>query len=279
MTTSARDLLWLVFILIVVGVVWSMSGRGIGGLDFSSLSGGPRLSPGTKTQTPTGSQYLFGNKETIGIGENISQTQQQEQQISVSAAGAQNTDSQKEYVIIRNNGPENLNLSNLKLKNKNNEEASVGLDENGQQIILRAGEEALVLTGNTTKGVNFKINKCSGYFSQFYNFFPAIFPSCPNINNLPNADRLDDVCVEYLPQVRSCQTPTSLPTNLGSECQQFIQQHASYQGCVSDFKNDVDFNKGEWRVFLNRTSEFWSRRNEIIKLVDQSGKTIFEVKY
>lgn len=279
MTTSARDLLWLVFILIIVGVVWSMSGRGIGELDFSSLNGSPRLSPKKTTQTPLGSQYLFGNMETTTGTENVSQTFQQEQQISMSAQGAQNTDPQNEYIIIRNNGPENINLSSLKLKNKNNEEVSIGLDENRQSIIFRAGEEALVLTGNTTRGVNFKINKCSGYFNQFYNFFPTISPRCPNINDLPSANRLDDACVLYLPQMETCQTPTSLPTDLGSDCQQFIQQHASYQGCVSDFKNDRDFDSGEWRVFLNRTSEFWAKRNEVIKLVDQARKTIFEANY
>ncbi len=43
MTKSVKDLLWLIFILIVVGVIWSMQKSG----DVDSLlsGGGPRLSP------------------------------------------------------------------------------------------------------------------------------------------------------------------------------------------------------------------------------------------
>lgn len=283
MTTSARDALGLLFILIIVGVVWSLSGRGIGNIDLSSFGKGPRLSPGKSSQTPSNSQSLFGNKETTIETEKISQVQQLEKQIYISVQAAQNTDPQKEYITIRNGGSEELNLSNLKLKNKNNEESSFGTDENGNSIILRPGEEALVLTGKSTKGANFKINKCSGYFNQFHNFTPQISPRCPNISELPSANNLDDDCVLYLPQIGSCQTPTSLPTNLGSNCQQFIQQHANYQGCVLDFKKDKDFDPPtggrEWRIFLNRGTEFWAKRNETIKLIDLAGKVVVEANY
>lgn len=282
MTTSARDALWLLFILIIVGVVWSLSGRGIGGLDLSGLGKGPRLSPGKSTQAPSGSQSIFGGS---GNGEQTKEPSTEKitapgiNQITISAQAVQTTDPQKEYITIRNEGPESINLGSAEIKNKNNVAVKIENDENGKPVILSHGEQAIILTGKSTKGANFKVNKCSGYFNQFHSFIPTLSTRCQNLDDLSETKNLDDTCLEYLPKIRSCQTPTSLPTNLSSNCQIFIQQHANYQGCVSDHKNDKDFDKREWRIFLNRGTEFWSKRNETIKLVDQTGKVIAEATY
>lgn len=279
MTTSARDALWLLFILIIVGVVWSLSGKGIGNLDLSSFSKEPRLSPGKSSEITYSSQSIFGNREQIVEKAKEKITTPSSHQITISLQTAQNTDPQKEYITIRNSGPESINLSGAEIKNKDNISEKIENDENGKPIILNPGDTAHILTGKSTKGANFKVNKCSGYFNQFHNFIPTLSTRCSTISNLPEVKNLDDVCLEYLPKVRSCQTPTSLPTNLSSTCQNFIQQHANYQGCVIDHKNDKDFDKGEWRMFLNRTTEFWAKRNETIKLVDQTGKVIAEANY
>ena len=138
-------------------------------------------------------------------------------------------------------------------------------------------------SGKSPLSYNFKINECSGYFNQFNKFIPAISARCPAIKNLSEAGKLDDTCVAYLPKLKTCVMPTSLPTNLGSSCQQFIQTHASYSGCVNDYKNDDDFDPptggGEWRVFFGRTSEFWASRNETIKIIDSAGKIVAEASY
>ncbi len=182
-------------------------------------------------------------------------------------------------MVIRNQGSEDINLSNLEIKNKNNVGVKIGSEENGKPIVLKTREAAYILTGKSTRGANFKVNKCSGYFNQFHQFVPSINARCPNISELPEVSSFDDDCFAFLPQVPSCQMPTSLPTNLSGSCQQFIQQHASYQGCVNDHKNDNNFDQREWRIFLNRTVEMWALRNEVIKLVDQAGNIIFEASY
>lgn len=277
MTTSARDALWLFFILAIVGVVWSMRGG-----DFNLVPGsGPRLAPSSKSEIISQPESIFGGQErgTRETTKTKSTDIVKTTQITFEIQAAQNTDPQKEYITIRNRGEEDINLSDTELKNKNNIAVKIGNDENGKPIILKTGDIAYILTGKSTKGVNFKINKCSGYFSQFHQFIPSITSRCPNIDDLPEASNLDDACLEYLPKVKSCQMPTSLPTSLGSSCQNFIQQHASYQGCLADHKNDKDFDKDEWRIFLNRTVEMWAKRNETIKLIDSSGKIIVEALY
>ncbi|HEY4521815.1 MAG TPA: lamin tail domain-containing protein [Candidatus Paceibacterota bacterium] len=274
MTTSARDALWLLFILIVIGAIYSFSGRG---LNLSSLGGGPRLSPSQNSETTYKNESIFGSSEQNTETERSSKTTTS--QITISTETAGETNPQKEYVIIKNNGETSINLGGVKIKNKNGIEAKIDPDENGNPIILKPREQAVILTGKSTRGTNFKINKCSGYFKQFYSFAPALSATCPRINSLSEADKLDDACLDYLPKIKTCQMPTSLPTNLTSNCQGFIQQHGSYQGCVLDHKNDNDFDKGEWRIFLNRIDEFWAKRNETIKLVGSDGKIIVEANY
>ena len=279
MTTGARDTLWLLFILMVVAVVWSMRG---GNFNLIPQSG-PRLSPTKSLKTVSESIFIFDrseqNNEQIKIQNEKRTVASNAIQITIVVEGAQNTDPQQEYIIIRNDGVENINLSNAEIKNKNNVAAKVENDENGKPIILKPGDKAHILTGKSTKGTNFKINKCSGYFNQFHQFIPSIFSQCPNINDLPGVNNFDNTCIEYLAKLELCQMPVSLPTDLGSSCQNFIQQHANYQGCVNDHKNDSDFDKGDWRIFLNRTTEMWEKRNETVKLIDQTGKIIAEANY
>src|SRR3989344_1683524 len=277
MTTSARDALWLLFILIVIGAIYSFSGRG---LNLPSLGGGPRLSPSQNSETTYKNESIFGSSEQNSEeGETVKSSQTPTSQITISTQTAGDTNPQKEYIIIKNNGETNINLGGAKIKNKSNIEAKIQNNENGNPIILKPKEQATILTGKNTMGTNFKVNKCSGYFNQFHTFTPALSARCQNLSNLPEVDSLDDMCLEYLPKIRSCQMPTSLPTDISANCQVFIQQHASYQGCVLDHKNDSDFDKGEWRIFLNRTSEFWAKRNETIKLVGSDGKIIAEASY
>ena len=285
MTTNARDLLWMIFILIVVGVVWSLSGKSIGLPDFGS---GPRLSPNGSIETENKTESIFGSQENPAETSQKTETISSPSPISITLSSIQTTDAQKEYITIRNVSAEDINLTRGEIKNKNNISVKIEPDENGKPVILRPRDSAVILTGKTTKGANFKINKCSGYFSQFHEFTPSISGRCPTVDDLPEVANLDDECVSYLPQIRSCQTPPSLPTNLSSNCQQFIQQHANYSGCVADHKNDEDFDPpsasfggggGEWRIFLNRTSEMWGKRNEIIKIIDSAGKNIAEASY
>ena len=266
MTTSARDAMWLLFILIVIGVIWSFQREG-GALGIFPGSG-PKLSPEEKTETvrtPEGGRTIKEVSKTPDI--------------SINAVSVKTVKAEEEYIIIKNVGDQKIDITNLKFKNKNNESESVGTDENGAVIFLNPNEQAVISSGKSPLSRNFKINDCSGYFSQFNKFIPPIPQKCPAIKNLSEAKKLDDVCTAYLSKIKTCAMPTSLPTNLVSSCQQLIQTHANYLGCVADYKNEKDFEKKEWRVFFNRTSEFWASKNETIKIVDSADKIIAEKSY
>lgn len=270
MTTNTRDAMWLLFILIIIGVIWNaQKDSGILGIFPGN---GPKLEPSDK----------YATEETIKetrVQRTTTKEIPKTPDISIIATSAKKTNPEEEYIIIKNVSAKKIDVSNLKFVNKNNESETIGNAENGTAILLNPKEQAIISSGKSPISHNFKINKCSGYFNQFNKFIPNISNQCPAIKYLSEANKLDDACFSYLPKIKNCTMPPSLPTSLGSSCQQFIQTHGSYVGCVADYKNDDDFDQGEWRVFFGRTSEFWAQRNETIKIMDSFGKIIAELNY
>ena len=145
---------------------------------------------------------------------------------------------------------------------------------------MKYGERAIVATGESPFGKNFKINKCSGYLAQGKNISPSMSFSCPRISDPALPRNLNNRCIDYIESLSSCVSPNiNADTGINNDCAEFVSQHASYAGCLADHKNDSDFNQPEWRIFLGKNAEMWGNRHENIQLFDQSGKLIMETSY
>ena len=48
-----------------------------------------------------------------------------------------------------------------------------------ENIYLKPGEKAIIITGKSPLGTSFKLNKCAGYFEQFHEFAPELNIDCP----------------------------------------------------------------------------------------------------
>ena len=247
-----RDLMWLIFILIVVLTVW--------GAQFRS-TGEPVLSP------PRGTNTIIEPATTQN-----SETPKTE--IKISAPGIVTAIADREYIIIQNSGDTPIAMSGLSLRNKRNETVTIGFDTQGSRMILAPNEKAVIVTGKSPRSGNFKVNSCTGYFAQFQTFMPTLSTSCPRLSSLDAAKNLVESCRDYVSSIRSCQFPASIPTNITSVCNDFIQQHAGYQGCVKDHQSDKDFDKKEWRIYLNRGTEFWRNGDETIEVRSAEGKLL-----
>ena len=189
---------------------------------------------------------------------------------------------ESEHVVVYtpSNNPGRVVLSGMVLRNKNNESAIIGNDENGNPIILLPGERAVVSTVASPRGFNFKLNKCSGYLAQSVTYNPGISTYCPSVSELESARNLSEKCELFLRRINSCTTPLlNYESGIDNQCAAFIGEHASYTGCVRDFKNDQDFNQKEWRIYLGRQREFWSNLREDIYLYSQSGILITKTSY
>ena len=104
--------------------------------------------------------------------------------------------------------------------------------------------------------------------------------SCPRVSDLTLPRNLNNACINYIESLNSCVSPTiNADTGINNDCAEFVSQHASYTGCVADYKNDSNFNQLEWRIYLGQNAELWGNRHENIQLFDQVGKLITETSY
>jgi len=213
---------------------------------------------------------------------------------SVSGAGSSNP--QYEYIEIRvaQNATSPVNISGWTIGSdasgsstiipKGTEVPTSGIVNASQDIILTAGMQALVISGQSPIGASFRENKCMGYFSAFQNFYPSISQNCPvpstELSSFygPNYIR-DAVCIDYVNKISRCQPVLSPPATVSSTCQAFLVQYLNYNGCISTHQNEADFKGSAWRVYLGRSNSMWRTTHELVKLKDTNGKTVDAFTY
>ncbi|MEK7180094.1 MAG: hypothetical protein AAB706_01345 [Patescibacteria group bacterium] len=148
-----------------------------------------------------------------------------------------------------------------------------------EPVMLSPGDTAIISSGPSPVGFNFKTNKCTGYLGQFNNFLPYLRNECPNpkdenLNFVPQTP-INFTCLDYIEALSRCQINTKpLPSNFTPECHAFIAEKINYQGCLSLHKNDKDFYGNEWRIYLGRGESLWLNRRETVQLIDENGKIV-----
>ncbi|PIP86499.1 hypothetical protein COV42_02105 [Candidatus Campbellbacteria bacterium CG11_big_fil_rev_8_21_14_0_20_44_21] len=150
-------------------------------------------------------------------------------------------------------------------------------------IFVKAGERIIVSTGRSPIGSSFRTNKCTGYFEQFQDFNPSLERSCPRpIDDLPNvgAGNEAEKCIDFVEKLPRCEVYLKeVPPGIGGTCHEYVTSKVNYNNCVENHKDDLDFYKNEWRIYLGRNDELWKSQREIIKLIDTSNKVVDVITY
>lgn len=158
-----------------------------------------------------------------------------------------------------------------------------GLINTEENIFLNPGDRVIITTGHSKTGISFRLNTCTGYFEQFQDFTPALPQQCPrpiDENLSLGQGGLNDACVDYIEQIPACFAHIkAIPVGLSLECNEFINRNVHYNGCLALHKNDSNFYKQEWRIFLKKDAELWKEKRETIKLLDAEGKIIDSLSY
>lgn len=145
-------------------------------------------------------------------------------------------------------------------------------------IYVNPGDHIYLVSGKSPIGYSFRVNKCTGYFSQFHDFSPSLSFDCPRPadEGLPSVPlQWRNLCYNYIEGLPSCSMPLNfIPEDIGPECTAHVTSKINYDTCIDKHRLDFDFYKPEWRVYLNRPEELWNSRREFIKLLDQDKKTI-----
>jgi hypothetical protein len=153
-----------------------------------------------------------------------------------------------------------------------------------QDVYVENGDTIYLTTGNSPIGSGFKVNKCSGYLTQFQIFNPGVNTNCPlphdeNLSSIPRSP-VNDACLDYIQNFPQCRIQTeTLPLNWGYECTNFIYTKITYPSCVDTHKNDSNFYQHEWRIYLKRSERIWKNYRENITLYDNNGKVVDTLYY
>jgi hypothetical protein len=147
-------------------------------------------------------------------------------------------------------------------------------------IYVDPAREVVVTTGVSPIGDSFRENICTGYLEQFQNFEPELKKSCPLPSSelpdtLENLKRYGNTCFDFINSLNQCEYfLESFPNDISDECQSFVKNALTYNGCVERHQWRPSFSTGDWRVFLNRRYELWQNNRDVIRLLDKEGRTV-----
>lgn len=292
-----RDIAWVIFFLLLLGVAWSAQNRSSGLIG----GGGINLEPSGSSSGPSSYSSFQNNKTTSyssAPSQDTNNTEQQEKPkwegtVNISYARAKESSPQKEYIELRASSlaKEPIPISGWYLANRDGTKVQIPKGTNlvysarvntKEIIYLNPGDKALILTGESPIGANFRLNICTGYFEQFQDFAPSLPKHCPyprtELEDSPL--NLEDECYNYVKTLPRCETPLkNFALDISNDCREFLNEELTYAGCVEKYKNDNNFFEKEWRVYLGRNAELWSNSRGKIQLFDNEGNLVKEVSY
>lgn len=217
-------------------------------------------------------------------------------QIRLSRGTADSADPQSEYIMISTSRDleKPITITGWALQSQiNGIKAPIGSGaqipisgqvNNDTPITLGPDNTVYVTTGRSPNGGSFRTNMCTGYFEQYQDYSPRLRNDCPDPRDEalrhPEKTAGNTECIDFVDRLHSCELFTdTIPSSVGSGCQNFIQNDLTYNGCVSAHRNDPDFYANEWRVYLNRQQELWQNNHDQIRLLDENGNLIASLSY
>ena len=202
---------------------------------------------------------------------------------------------EREYVALltANNIQAQLEITGWKLFDRNRKVSYklpkairvFGSDDIQSATAVRAnpGDLIIVSSGSSPSGSSFKLNKCSGYRSQFKGFTPSIKTECPSALDeflrLGSVPYTDNQCYAVVERLSKCRVVTQIPSSVTKECRGFLETVATEKGCVRQHRNDEGFFLSEWRLFLGSDEEIWKNKDNILYLLDDQNRLVATLVY
>lgn len=283
-TDPIEDLKWLAIIVVIIWIVWVLTG----GPSRYEAKNGYLLKP--PSPLSTGQTYGQLPDIKLKIPETMSVLLSDGRAVLGKSPSLRETNPQKEYLEIIGQSDTPVDITGWRLVGTKGNSAIIpqgnpiflsGKVNQKEDISLSRGEKAVLVSGKSPVGNSFKVNSCSGYLTQFQEFTPAISNICPSpiLPDTLEKYPLDSVCLDYINGMNSCEVQkNTLPKKLSPACRDFVFTRITYNQCVSDQENNIDFQNNEWRVYLGSETELWED-HDTIKFYDKGGLLIGTYTY
>jgi len=128
------------------------------------------------------------------------------------------------------------------------------------------------------KKVSFKPNICMGYLKQYYTFPLSVPSSCPDKPTERELRYFRVECQDFILHdinFSSCTVPShanNAAVATDSECLSYIENHFNYRACSILHKNDSDYLKNTWHVYME--TDFTRDRHDTLKLLDKDRRIV-----
>lgn len=212
------------------------------------------------------------------------------QKVSIGQVSPRQENFRNDYLILKNDSNEPINMSGWTIRSRKeeliipqaiNKVSAVFSAKDYSEIKLPASGQILISMGQSPSGVNFRMNKCAGYFDQTNKFFPSLAKECPLITQ-SDYSHLKKNCRDYISRLGRCEIPDytkNWEISADGQCTAFLNEKFNYDYCFVKHSQETDFLKDEWRVFLDRANDFMDNDLDKLILRDKSGFLVNEFEY
>ena len=212
--------------------------------------------------------------------------------VDIKSVNVKRDDFKEDYIILRNNSKtkEAIDISGWTIKtNKEDIRIPQAIKNLGysfstkeySDIILDYKDEVIISMGASPKGVNFRINKCSGYFNESSVFYPSLSNNCPKLDE-SEYSHLKKPCRDFIKKLSKCEAAdysSNWDVSADSQCTSFLNNNFNYSKCYTNYRYDADFYENKWRVFMNKSNDIFDNYNDRIILKDNSDSVVDEYEY
>ncbi len=212
------------------------------------------------------------------------------QKVEIRNVYADEDDFEDDYLILRNKEDQLINITDWTIKTKRDTitipRAVRGLrhpflSNYNSNIELGYGGELIISSNLSSQGVDFQINKCTGYLDQSSQFYPSLDEDCPYLNE-SEYSHLKSTCRDFINDLDRCELPDysdDFAVSSDSECTSFLTEKFNYNQCYLDYYQEVDFFENEWRVSLSKSIDIFDNVSDTIILYDENGLKVDEYFY
>jgi hypothetical protein len=308
---ALRDLYFVIFLVIALGLAWYFAGgpsnslstdgpllrapwvSNNGSFSVPRVGYTPATSGGTSASTTESGSIITTITNYLGTFNEVGSPYAAYVSLEKANAASAHKD---EYVTIKVNSkaPEKITITGWRIDSTATslgvslpqaaELPFLGTVNSQAPVSVSAGQKVYVITGRSPNGTSFRTNLCTGYFEQFQDFKPRLALNCPAPTDeaereLPTGSYTDE-CYDFVRTLSRCELRVNaIPISVPVACQNFVNETLTYNGCLTDHKNEPKFYGAEWYLYLNRDQELWRNRSERIRLLDENGKVVDVVTY
>ncbi len=212
------------------------------------------------------------------------------QKVEIRNVYADEDNFRKDYLELRNNDDNAINISDWTIDTKGGTitipKAAKRLnypysDSSQVDIELSEKDEVIISMSLAPNGVNFLVNKCTGYLDQSSQYHPSLSEDCSDLDE-SEYSHLKKTCRDFIEDLDECEIPDyseNFSVASDSECTTFLTEKFNYSQCYQDYYQEADFLGDEWRVFLGKSIDSLDNDSDTLILKDENGLVVDEYDY